>query len=77
MRRRKLLGALAGLAVVVTVGAFALWPQPARITRGNYDRIRMRMSRAEVEAILGAPGGLHHRRDRGRMGRAGARREPG
>ena len=55
MRRRKLI-ALAGLAVLVAAGAFVLWPRPDRITRANYDRIRMGMSRAEVEAILGPPG---------------------
>jgi hypothetical protein len=56
MRRRKLLVALAGLAVVAAAGAFVLWPRTDRITRANYDRIRMGMSRAEVYAILGPPG---------------------
>jgi hypothetical protein len=55
VRRRKLL-ALVGLAVVAGVAAFALWPQPNRITRENCARIRKGMSRAEVEAILGPPG---------------------
>ena len=55
MRRRKLLVALAGLAVVVT-GLEALWPLPDRITRENCGRVREGMSRAEVEAILGPPG---------------------
>jgi len=56
MRRRTLLVALAGLAVVVTAGTVVLWPRPERITRANFHRIREGMSRAEVEAILGPPG---------------------
>jgi hypothetical protein len=55
MRRWKLLGAM-GLAVLVAVGVFVLWPRPDRITRENCDRIRKGMSRAEVYAILGPPG---------------------
>ena len=57
MQRRKLLVVLAGLAVVVAAGAFVLWPRPDRITRENYERIRVGMSSAEVEAILGGPPG--------------------
>jgi hypothetical protein len=59
MRRRKLLVALVGLAVVVAAGAVVLWPQaapPSRVTRENYDCIQEGMTRAEVEAILGPPG---------------------
>jgi hypothetical protein len=57
MRRRKLLVALAGLAVVVAAGAVVLWQrQSSRITQENFDRIRDGMSRAEVEEILGSPG---------------------
>ena len=43
MRRRTLLVALAGLAVVVAAGVVVLWPRPApeQITRENYDRIRV------------------------------------
>jgi hypothetical protein len=57
MHRRKLLVALGGLAVLVAVGAFVVWPRADRITRENYDRIREGMTRAEVEAILGGPPG--------------------
>jgi hypothetical protein len=39
MRRWKLLGPLAGLAVVVAAGAVALRPQEDRITRVKFDRI--------------------------------------
>jgi hypothetical protein len=59
MRRHRLrwVLALAGLAVLVVVGViFVLWPQPERITRQNFDRIREGMTRADVEAILGPPG---------------------
>jgi hypothetical protein len=51
-----LLVALAGLAVVIAAGVVVLWPREDRVTRGNFDRIRAGMSRAEVEAILGPPG---------------------
>jgi hypothetical protein len=64
MRRRTLLVVIAGLAVVAT-GAWLLWPRPERITQENCDRIRIGMSRAEVEAILGPPG--DYRTGRGEM----------
>jgi hypothetical protein len=51
MRRRTLLVALAGLAVVVV-----LWPPEDRITEANLGRIKEGMTQAEVEAILGPPG---------------------
>jgi hypothetical protein len=56
MRRRTLLVALAGLAVVVGAGTVVLWPRADRITLENFDRIKKGMRRAEVEAILGPPG---------------------
>jgi len=56
MRRRTLLVALAGLAVVVAVGVVVLWPRADRITEANFERIRVGMSRTDVEAILGPPG---------------------
>jgi hypothetical protein len=56
MRRRKLLVALAGLAVVVAVGVVVLWPPEDRITEANLERIKEGMTQAEVEAILGPPG---------------------
>jgi hypothetical protein len=46
----------AGLLALVGVAAFVAWPRPDRITRENFDRIKVGMSRAEVEAILGPPG---------------------
>jgi hypothetical protein len=57
MRKRKLLVALAGMAVMIVAGLVVLWPtQPNRITQENCDRIKKGMSRAEVETILGPPG---------------------
>jgi hypothetical protein len=56
MRRRTLLVVLAGLSVVCVGGVVLLRPREDRITRANYDRIEVGMSRADVEAILGPPG---------------------
>jgi hypothetical protein len=57
MRRRRLLGAVALLAVVlVGVGSFVLRPQSDRITKENFDRIAQAMTRQEIYAILGQPG---------------------
>jgi hypothetical protein len=57
MRRRKLLVALAGLAVVVGAVVFVLWPRaPSRITRENCARIHEGMTQSDVEAFLGPPG---------------------
>jgi SmpA / OmlA family len=57
MRERRLrwLLALAGLAVMFAAVAVALWPRPNRITRENYARIKLGMSRSQVRAILGSP----------------------
>jgi hypothetical protein len=55
MRKRKLLVALAGLAVVGATGVVVLWLRPSRVTQANFDRIQAGMSRAEVDAILGPP----------------------
>jgi hypothetical protein len=56
MRRRTLLVALAGLAVVVAAGTVVLWPREDRLNEANFARITPGMSRAEVEAILGPAG---------------------
>jgi hypothetical protein len=61
MRRRKLLVALVGLAVVVA-GVVVLWPlpQPAvRVTPEKYDRIANGdvTTIAEIETLLGGPPG--------------------
>jgi hypothetical protein len=54
-RKRRWLLALAGL-LLLAAGVVTVWPQPERITRENFERIREGMTRAEVEAILGPPG---------------------
>jgi hypothetical protein len=59
MRRRKLLVALAGLAVVVAAWAIVLWPRAmptSLVTKENCARIQLGMRRAEVEVILGPAG---------------------
>jgi hypothetical protein len=56
MQRRKLGWVLAGLAVVVAVGAVVLWPRPDRITLEHFEQVAEGMTLAEVEAILGPPG---------------------
>jgi hypothetical protein len=56
VRRRTLLAALAGLAVVVAAGAVVLWPRPNRVTAKNVERLRVGMTQNEVEAIIGLPG---------------------
>jgi hypothetical protein len=55
MRRRKLIAAV-GLAVLVAVGAFVVWPRPNRVTRENVSRVEKGMTQAQAEAILGPPG---------------------
>jgi hypothetical protein len=57
MRRRTLLVALAGLAVVAA-GAVVLWPREDRVTRANFHRIGFGRvgSRAELLSVLGPPG---------------------
>jgi hypothetical protein len=52
--RRMLLFGLPAAVVAVAVSAWLLWPRTA-ITRENADKIRMGMTLAEVEAILGGP----------------------
>ena len=56
MRRRTLLVALAGLAVVVAAGAVLWPPRSGRITRENFDLLQVGMSKPEVYALLGPPG---------------------
>jgi len=42
--------------VVAVVALLLLRPQPSLITRENYNRVQLRMSQSEAEAILGPPG---------------------
>jgi hypothetical protein len=77
MRRRKLLVALAGLAVVVAAGAVVLWPRTERITQENYDRIQLGMSRAHVYTVLGPPGDYATHPTYGYIGSGPWNRQPG
>jgi hypothetical protein len=57
MRRRKTFGVAAiGFVALIVAAAVALRSRQDRITLENYRRIRVGMSRTEVEAILGPPG---------------------
>jgi hypothetical protein len=51
---RLLLFGLTAAVLAIMLAAWALWPRTA-ITRENADKIRMGMTLAEVEAILGGP----------------------
>jgi hypothetical protein len=55
MRKRKLVAKLVVFSLVAAI-ILAPSPQPSRITRENFNRLKDGMSRAEVEAILGPPG---------------------
>jgi hypothetical protein len=57
MQRRTLLVALAGLAVVVAAGVVVLLHAELRhdFTRQDFKRLRLGMTRAEAEAVLGCP----------------------
>jgi hypothetical protein len=57
MRRRKLLGVLAGLAVVIAAGLIVLRPWGDRVTTANFSHIRPGMTRVKVDALLGGPPG--------------------
>jgi hypothetical protein len=58
MRMRKPRWVLAGLAVLLlAAGAFVARPRSDRITKENFDRIRVGMNRAETEAVFGGPPG--------------------
>jgi hypothetical protein len=56
MRRRKLLVALAGLAVVLLVAVCVLPPRDTQVIYENLCRVRKGMTGAEVEAFVGTPG---------------------
>jgi hypothetical protein len=60
-----------GLAVVVAVGVVVLWPRADRITKENLGRIRLGMSAAEVEVVLGPPGDYRSGRGESHWGHDG------
>jgi hypothetical protein len=55
MRRRNLLAAVT-VGLLVAGAAFVLWPRPSRITRVNFEWVRVGTSRAKAEVLLGPPG---------------------
>jgi hypothetical protein len=57
MKRKRLLVVLFALVALAVAGAVTvLWPWP-RVTKESYERIKLGMTRGEVEAILGVPPG--------------------
>ena len=61
-KRRLLLIAGPLAAVAVTLGVLAMLPPRPGVTKENFDRIEVGMTRAEVEVILGGPAGPAFRR---------------
>jgi hypothetical protein len=55
-RKRRILTFAVAILAIAGVGAFALFHRADRITKANYERIKVDMTRGEVEAILGPPG---------------------
>jgi hypothetical protein len=52
-KKRLLLLASLPLAIAVTLGVLALLPPRLGVTKANFDRIEIGMTKAEVEAIFG------------------------
>jgi outer membrane protein assembly factor BamE (lipoprotein component of BamABCDE complex) len=57
MRRRYLLFGLLAAMIALVAGTCFLWPRTSAITEENYAKIRVGMTREEVEAVLGGPAG--------------------
>lgn len=57
MLKKRWLAVLAGTPVCICLGLFllALVPPEPGVTRANFDRVSMRMTRAEVEILFGGP----------------------
>jgi hypothetical protein len=56
MKKRDLkLAALAAVSVFAAIGVIAMLPPSPGITKANYDRVEMGMTRGDVEAIFGEP----------------------
>ena len=54
-KKRFLLIAFLPLTITVTLGVLAMLPPSPGVTKSNFDRIEVGMSRQEVEEIFGAP----------------------
>jgi hypothetical protein len=64
LRRWKVLAVAAVLVVLVSATVVVLRPQPLeRVSRQTMNYIRQGMSRADIEAILGRPGGFTEARE--------------
>ena len=57
MKKKRLLLIVGGMAAFVglTLGVLALLPPKPGVTKENYDRIEVGMTRGEVEQIFGGP----------------------
>lgn len=64
MRKRRLLAVAGVLSVVAWLALLVLALKPADpgVTKANFDRIKVGMSRAEVEEIFGRPADATHLR---------------
>jgi hypothetical protein len=58
-KKRLLLFASLPLTIAVTLGVLALLPPRPGVTKANFDRIEMGMTKAEVEEIFGGRFVLH------------------
>jgi hypothetical protein len=56
-RKLKWLGAALAALLLCVAAIWFLWPAGDSITVESYQRLRPEMSRSEVEAMLGGPGG--------------------
>lgn len=56
LNRWLLFGVLLACGIGVALAVLAWWPTPG-VTKANFDRIEVGMTRAEVEAIFGGPPG--------------------
>jgi hypothetical protein len=56
MRNRLIIAFGFLVALIVSGASVGFRSAPATITKENYDRIRLGMTRSEIEAILGPPG---------------------
>ena len=63
-KKRLLLIASMPFTVAVTLGVLAMLPPSPGVTKANFDRIEIGMTRAEVEEIFGRKGVDNRERDR-------------
>jgi hypothetical protein len=56
-RRYLICAAILAACVCIALGGLALLPPGASVTKANFDRLEKRMTRADVEKLLGEPTG--------------------